>query len=85
MVKALILERMGNIKEIKIRYGSKGTAKKLKKYLDKDNKEKIEELAKWELENSTLIAFGFKKGSEINKHELLPTPKEEKYYNDIIL
>lgn len=85
MVKALILERMGNIKEVKIRYGSKSTAKNLKKYLDKENKEKLEKLAKWDLENFTLIAFGFKKGNDVNKHELLPTPKEEKYYNDIIL
>ena len=89
MVRVLILETSGHIKEIKIRYGNKSPISKLKKYLDKDNKikENIETIATWTVENFTLTAYGFKNGNKnrLNKHELLPTPNEEKYYNDIIL
>lgn len=87
MVKALILETSGNIKEVKIRFTKRSKVSTLKKYVDKNIDENIELLTTWNIDDFDLIAYGFKSGNEedINQHELLPSSNECKYYYNILL
>ena len=94
MIKAVVLKKSGNINDIDLKITKKNITrdiktyfKTFKKYLDKKNKHTISLIDVWNINEFNLIGYGFNKGDKnnINKHELLITENNNKYYGDILL
>jgi len=92
MIKAVLLKQNGNIEDIKLKITKKDRNNdvntyynKFKKYLK--NKNKIELIDVWDINEYNLIGYGISKGENktLNRHELLTTTNTNKYYGDILL
>lgn len=97
MVKAVLLLKNGDIKDIEIKgkpsdLSSKTSSKLINnkfisKYLENLGTGAIKMIEKWDIDsNYKLQAFGYIKGKELNNHELPPSIQEEiKLYGDILI
>ena len=94
MIKAVILKKTGDIKDIKLKISkinrSKDTKdyfKKFKKYINDKSKYDIELIDIWTMNDYNLVGYGICRGSpkELNRHELLSTSNNNKFYGDILL
>ena len=94
MIKAVILKKTGNIKDIKLKISktnrnkdTKDYFKKFKKYINDKSKYDIELIDIWTMNDSNLVGYGISKGKNntLNRHELLSTTNNNKYYGDILL
>ena len=94
MIKAVILKKAGNIKDIKLKISktnrnkdTKDYFKKFKKYINDKSKYDIELIDIWTMNGSNLVGYGISKGTNkaLNRHELLSTTNNNKFYGDILL
>jgi len=94
MLKAVILKKAGNIKDIKLKISktnrnkdTKDYFKKFKKYINDKSKYDIELIDIWTMNGSNLVGYGISKGKDntLNRHELLSTTNNNKFYGDILL
>ena len=94
MIKAVVLKKTGNIKDIKLKISKTNRNKdikdyfnKFKKYINDKSKYDIELIDIWTMNGSNLVGYGISKGKNntLNKHELLSTTNNNKYYGDILL
>ena len=94
MINAVVLKKNGNISDIEIKITKKDRNndvktyfKKFKKYINKKSKYNVELIDIWNIKEHNLIGYGISKGeiNLLNKHELLSTTNNNKYYGDILL
>lgn len=97
-MKSVLLKQNGYIQEITLKITKHKKEKpvslyykQFKKYITKARKKTvhIEEIDTWMINTkSKLIGYGIsdeQSGSDVNKHELLPTNNNKKYYGDILI
>ena len=94
MIKAVILEKTGNIKDVKLKVSKinrskdiKNYFKKFKKYINDKSKYDLELIDIWTTNGYNIVGYGISKGKDntLNRHELLSTTNNNKYYGDILL